>query len=95
MSQGDYIDEIHQRLSEFAEEFIDDENERAEFVDTILERRGYQRATRWLPPEQPPGGGRKPLIGGSGGGKGSGSSGGKGGQGGGRGSYFGSGGGGR
>ena len=80
----EYIDETHQRISEFASEFLE-EDERDDFVDSLLERRGYQRATRWLPPEPEGGGGRKPLV--KPGSKGAG-----GGKGGGRGSYFGGGG---
>ena len=85
MSQPDYLDETHQRIAEFAEEFLEDE-ERDEFIDGLLERRGYQRATRWLPPEPSTGpGGKKPLI------RPGGKPAGKGGSGGGRGSYFGGG----
>ena len=53
-----FLDEHHQRISEFAAEYFDDEDERASFVDTLLERRGYQRTAGWsLPPEPPSGGG--------------------------------------
>jgi hypothetical protein len=59
-----YLDEHHQRISEFAAEYFDDEEERDAFVDTLLERRGYQRTTGWsVPPEPPPG----PQGGGAGG----------------------------
>lgn len=58
----DYIDEVHQRIVEFAEEFLDDDEERATFVDGLLERRGYQRATHWTPPEPQQGGGKQPLL---------------------------------
>lgn len=58
-----YIDETHQRIAEFAEEFLDDDDERASFVDGLLERRGYQRTTAWAPPEPESGGsGRAPLL---------------------------------
>jgi hypothetical protein len=59
-----YLDEHHQRISEFAAEYIEDDEEREIFVDTFLERRGYQRTTGWsVPPEPPPpggGGGARP-----------------------------------
>lgn len=57
-----YIDEDHQRISEFAQDYFDDD-ERDEFVDTLMERRGYQRIQGWGPPAEPPAdpqGGRKP-----------------------------------
>ncbi len=60
MSDGpDYIDETHQRIVEFASEFLDDDDERESFVDGLLERRGYVRESRWAPPPPPPGGGGK------------------------------------
>lgn len=50
-----YLDEHHQRISEFAAEYFEDDEEREAFVDTLLERRGYQRTTGWsVPPEPPP-----------------------------------------
>lgn len=50
-----YLDEHHQRISEFAAEYFDDDEERDAFVDTLLERRGYQRTAGWsLPPEPDP-----------------------------------------
>lgn len=58
-----YIDEHHQRISEFASEYFDDEEERQALIDTLLERRGYQRTTGWTAPaapdpnQQPPAGG--------------------------------------
>lgn len=51
---GDYLDETHQRISEFAAEFLDDDEERESFVDGLMERRGYQRATHWTAPEPDP-----------------------------------------
>lgn len=60
---GDYIDETHQRISEFADEFLDDDEERQGFIDGLLERRGYQQATHWTPPEPQGGqGGRQGLL---------------------------------
>ena len=55
-----YLDEHHQRISEFADEYFDDDEERANFVDTLLERRGYQRTSGWAapPPPDPNGGGQ-------------------------------------
>lgn len=50
-----YLDEHHQRISEFADEYFDDEEERAQFVDTLLERRGYQRTAGWSLPAPPTG----------------------------------------
>jgi hypothetical protein len=55
--QPSYIDEHHQRISEFAADYLDDD-ERDEFVDSLMERHGYQRATHWLPPEPQQGGGK-------------------------------------
>ena len=64
-AQSQFLDEHHQRISEFAAEYFDDDEERAAFVDTLLERRGYQRTAGWsLPPEPSPDGG-----GGAGGGE--------------------------
>jgi len=50
-----YLDEHHQRISEFASEYFDDDEEREAFIDTLLERRGYQRTAGWsLPPDPDP-----------------------------------------
>lgn len=58
----EYIDETHQRISEFAAEFLDDD-ERDDFVDGLLERHGYQRVSKWAAPDPAGGGGgRKPLV---------------------------------
>lgn len=57
-----YLDEHHQRIVEFAQDYMDDD-ERDEFVDGLMERRGYQRIQGWGPPEEPetdPQGGRRP-----------------------------------
>lgn len=52
-----YLDEHHQRISEFAADYFDDDEERETFIDTLLERRGYQRQSAWaLPPDPGPGG---------------------------------------
>lgn len=74
----EYIDETHQRIAEFASEFLDDD-ERDDFVDGLLERHGYQRVSKWAAPDPGGGapGGRKPLVkpratGGQGGGQGGG-----------------------
>ena len=49
-----YLDEHHQRISEFGAEYFDDDEERDEFVSTLMSRRGYQRneqrIVEWLPP---------------------------------------------
>jgi hypothetical protein len=63
MANGDYLDETHQRISEFATEFLDDDEERESFVDGLMERRGYKRSAHWEPPEPPAdGGGKAPLL---------------------------------
>lgn len=59
-----YIDEIHQDIAEFASRHLE-EDERDDFVDSLLERKGYQRMSHWAAPEQQPGGGgggKKPLV---------------------------------
>jgi hypothetical protein len=64
-----FIDEYHQRIVEFAEDFLDEE-ERGEFVDGLMERHGYEKVTNWGPPAPQGGRGggggngrRKPLVG--------------------------------
>lgn len=54
--QPQYLDEHHQRISEFATDYFDDDDERDEFVGTLMERRGYQRrqTTSWEPPAPDP-----------------------------------------
>jgi len=60
---GDYLDETHQRISEFADEFLsEDEEERDGFVDGLMERRGYKRGTHWAPPEPEGDSGKKGLL---------------------------------
>lgn len=56
-----YLDETHQRIAEFADEFLDDD-ERDGFVDSLMERRGYKRSSHWEPPDPEQGGGRQPLV---------------------------------
>jgi hypothetical protein len=55
-----YIDEHHQRISEFAEAYFDDEEEREGFVSELMTRRGYSARTRteWDPPAPSGGGGQ-------------------------------------
>lgn len=55
----EFLDEHHQRISEFAAEYMEDD-ERDEFVGHLMERRGYQRVqhTSWEPPADPKGGGK-------------------------------------
>jgi hypothetical protein len=48
-----YLDEHHQRITEFAADYFDDDEERDVFVDTLMERRGYQRQNSWAPPAAP------------------------------------------
>jgi hypothetical protein len=48
-----YVDEDHQRIHEFAEDYFDDDEERDEFVNTLMERRGYQRVSSWGPRTEP------------------------------------------
>jgi len=58
---GDYLDEIHQDLAEFADrhpDLWDDDDQRAEWLDYAMERKGYQRATHWSVPEPAPDGGQ-------------------------------------
>lgn len=62
---GDFIDDDHRVISEFAATYLDEE-EQESFVDSLLERRGYQRVTSWAPPAPPDpaaGGQRPPLVG--------------------------------
>jgi hypothetical protein len=63
----EYIDEHHQRISEFANDYFDDDDEREEFVGTLMERRGYVRrqTTSWDPPEPEPPNGRQGGRGGA------------------------------
>ena len=55
-----YLDEHHQRIAEFGAEYFDDDEERDEFVSTLMSRRGYQRneqrIVEWLPPAPADGG---------------------------------------
>lgn len=53
---GEYLDDTHQRISEFANDFFDDDDERGGFVDHMMERAGYQRQSTWASPEPPAGG---------------------------------------
>lgn len=50
----EYVDEHHQRISEFASDYFDDDEEREAFVGTLMERRGYTRRAVWGPPEETP-----------------------------------------
>jgi hypothetical protein len=59
VSTPDFLDETHQRIAEFADEFLDDEDERAGFIDGLMERRGYVRESRWAPPPEKPGQGQR------------------------------------
>lgn len=59
-----YIDEHHQRISEFANDYFDDDDEREAFVGELMTRRGYKSRTRtdWEPPDPEP----EPKAGGGG-----------------------------
>jgi len=67
LPQPQYIDDHHQRISEFAGEYFEDDDERETFVSELMTRRGYrpQTHTSWEPPEPEP-----PKQGGQGGPKG-------------------------
>lgn len=60
-----YLDEIHEDIATFAERHLEEE-ERADFVDQLLERHGYQRQSTWAPPPPPDpsqgGGGGRRLV---------------------------------
>lgn len=60
-----YLDEIHEDISTFAERHLE-EDERAEFIDGLLERHGYVRESTWAPPPPPAGGagggGRRTVL---------------------------------
>ena len=51
---GDFLDEIHQDIVEFAERHIEDETKRGEFIDDFMESRGYVRVSQWGPPAKSP-----------------------------------------
>lgn len=65
-----YLDEHHQRISEFANDYFDDEEEREAFVGELMTRRGYKSRTRteWEPadpandPKNPPGTPKRPSY---------------------------------
>lgn len=48
----EYVDEHHQRITEFANDYFDDDEEREAFVGTLMERRGYTRRAVWGPPDE-------------------------------------------
>jgi hypothetical protein len=48
-----YLDEHHQRIAEFASDYFDDDEERDEFVNTLMSRRGYTQTTGWALPQAP------------------------------------------
>lgn len=72
-----YVDEDHQSIAEFAAAYLDPD-EQDDFVDHLMERRGYQRVQSWGPradPEptpdpDPPAGGRSRAAGSRGSGRG-------------------------
>lgn len=60
-----FLDDDHAAIVSFADTYLD-EDERQDFVDGLLERRGYTRTQSWAPPEPQQGGGgqggRAPLL---------------------------------
>ena len=56
-----YLDDVHQDIAEFAARHLD-EDEREDFVDSLLERKGYQRQSIWAAPEPEGGQGKRPLV---------------------------------
>lgn len=48
---AEYLDEFHQYIAEFADNVLDEE-ERADFVDQLLERHGYEKVSNWAPPSK-------------------------------------------
>jgi len=55
-----YLDEHHQRISEFADEYFDDDDERSDFVSTLMTRRGYKPKPSWDLPDPAPAPGAVP-----------------------------------
>lgn len=59
---GEYLDETHERIAQFAADFLE-EDEREDFIGSLMERHGYQRQSHWAPPTADDGGGGKqPLV---------------------------------
>lgn len=61
-----FIDDDHAAIVSFADAYLDEE-ERDDFVNGLLERRGYTRTEVWGPPAETQGGGqggsrRQPLL---------------------------------
>lgn len=52
-----YIDEVHQDICEFVgrhADFFDDDDKTNEFIEALLEKKGYKRESHWAPPEKAP-----------------------------------------
>jgi len=64
---GDFLDDTHAAFHAFAEQFLD-EDERDDFIDSMMERHGYERTQHWAAPQQQQRGqgGRAPLLKGKG-----------------------------
>ena len=60
--QRQFLDADHEAIVLFGEQYFDDEEERAGFIDTLMERRGYTRTSGWSLPA-PQGGGGQPSGG--------------------------------
>lgn len=48
-----FLDDDHAAIVTFAETYFDDDEERETFIDTLMERRGYQRVSSWGPAAPP------------------------------------------
>ncbi len=60
---SDFIDAFHEAAHNMADELELDGEDRDEFIDGVMERKGYRRVTSWALPEDDEGqGGKKPLI---------------------------------
>lgn len=58
---GEYLDDVHERIAVFAHDFLE-EDEREDFIGSLMERHGYQRQSHWASPAADDGGGRQPLV---------------------------------
>ena len=48
---SDFIDEYHKAVNAWADDLGLDGDERDGYIEFHMEKRGYQRATTWTPPE--------------------------------------------
>lgn len=51
---GDFIDDFHRAVGDWVEHLGLDGEEREQFIDFCMEKKGYQRATTWNAPEPDP-----------------------------------------